>query len=251
MVEEIDWVSGQITLSLPCIRIVLTMFKEGDEEKMFIESHISIEPRAITLVRPGPRRGGSTTKKSFSSSTKAYKKEKEDTFREKKNKDVLDTYHADLKKSLMCGFDSMEEVLKAKKYENTARSVVLPVSTRAIGVSVVNTYNKATSTETNRQRLPAVTIHQLYRVFLAMVERKVFENRLDARLDDRDIWYDPAPFEPFKTVITSNNIRPQQIGALIRCLPNFKYDETNFVMLFPAKQFTAQKFIYLSPRLCI
>lgn len=132
----------------------------------------------------------------------------------------------------------MEEVLKAKEYENTARSVVLPVSTRAIGVSVDN---KATSTETNRQRLPAVTIHQLYRVFLAMVERKVFENRLDARLDDRDIWYDPAPFEPFETVITSNNIRPQQIGALIRCLPNFKYDETNFVMLFPAKQFTAQQ----------
>lgn len=89
-------------------------------------------------------------------------------------------------------------MLKAKQFENTSRSVVLPVSTRAIGISVVYIYNKANSTDANRQRLPAVTIYQLYRVFSAMVVRKIFENRLEAKLDDQDVWYDPAPFEEFK-----------------------------------------------------
>lgn len=124
-------------------------------------------------------------------------KEKEDSFREKKNKDVLNPYHAHLKKSLLCGFESMEEVLKEKEFENTSRSVVLPVSTRAIGISVDNT-NKANSTDANRHRLSAFAIYQLYRVLSAMVERKIFENRLKAKLDDRDVWYDPAPFEEFK-----------------------------------------------------
>lgn len=94
----------------------------------------------------------------------------------------------------------MEEVLKEKEFENTSRSVVLPVSTRAIGISVVNT-NKANSTDANRHRLPAFAIYQrlpFYRVLSAMVERKIFENRLEAKLDDRDVWYDPAPFKEFK-----------------------------------------------------
>lgn len=177
----------------------------------------------------------------ISSATKVYKKEKEERFRKEKGAEVLNTYHAELKKSLLCGFESMEDVLKAKEYENTSRSVALPVSTRAVGISVVNTYNKVTQTEANRQRMPNVSIHQIYRVMLAMVERKIFDNRISATLDDRTEWYDPSAFEDFKSVITSINICTQQIGALLRCIPCFKYDEVNFVPLFPANQFDGQR----------
>jgi hypothetical protein len=154
---------------------------------------------------------------------------------------VLESYQADLKKSLLCGFESMEDVIKAKEYENTTRNVGLPVSTRAVGLSTVTVYNKVMATEANRQRLPNVTIFQIYRVVLAMVERKIFDNRIVARLDDRDVWYNPAPFEPFKNVITSLNICTQQIGALLRCISNFTYDDVHFVPLFPANQYDAQR----------
>lgn len=98
----------------------------------------------------------------------------------------------------------MEEVLKAKEYEDTTRSVAIPVSTRAIGFSTAETYKKVTSTEANRQRLPNVTIYQIYRVMIAMVERKVFDNRIAGKLDDRDNWYDPAPFEQYQCMSTSD-----------------------------------------------
>lgn len=186
-------------------------------------------------ARPGPARGGGPRpSKMKSQSTKSYKKDKEETFRMKKGTDALESLHSDLKKSLLCGFESMEEVLKAKQYENTSRTIALPVSTRAVGFSTVATYSKVTSTEQNRLRLPNVTIFQIYRVLLAMVERKVFDNRLIAKLDDRDLWYNPAPFEEFKSTITSINICTQQVGALLRCLSIFKFEETTFAPLFPA-----------------
>lgn len=104
-------------------------------------------------ARSGPIRPMKQSQKQ-SHSTKIYKKEKEEKFRMEKGTKVLESYHQDLKKSLLCGFESMEEILKAKEYENTARSVALPVSTRAVGISIVNTVNKVSATEANRQRLP-------------------------------------------------------------------------------------------------
>lgn len=70
---------------------------------------------------------------------------------------------------------------------------------------------------------------------LAMVERKIFDNRLACKLDDRELWYDAAQFEQFKAVITSLNITTQQIGALLRCVSTFKFDDINFVPLTPAR----------------
>ncbi|KAG8319733.1 hypothetical protein J6590_085170 [Homalodisca vitripennis] len=68
---------------------------------------------------------------------------------------------------------------------------------------------------------------------LAVIEKQIHENRLAATLDDRESWYDPEPLEEFKTTVTSLNVTFQQIGALLRIIPSFKYDDINFVPLFP------------------
>jgi hypothetical protein len=128
----------------------------------------------------------------------------------------------------------MDDVLKAKRYENTMRDIGVPVSTRAVGVSVVNTYNKVMNVQANRERVPVVTIFQMYRVMLALIERKVYDNRVASRLEDQECWYSSEQFEDYKEVITSLNLCFQQVGALLRCVASFKYDDTSYVPLFPA-----------------
>ncbi|KAG8275401.1 hypothetical protein J6590_087014 [Homalodisca vitripennis] len=68
---------------------------------------------------------------------------------------------------------------------------------------------------------------------LAVIEKQIHENGLAAALDDRESSYDPEPLEEFKTTVTSLNVTFQQIGALLRSIPTFKYDDINFVPLFP------------------
>lgn len=108
------------------------------------------------------------------------------------------------------------------------------MSTRAVGFSVVRTFNAVTSIPVNQDRLPQMTIFQFYRVMLAMVEKKIFENRQSAKLDDGALWYDPRPFENFKSTIISMNLTTQQIGALIQSIGTFKFQDSSVVPLTPA-----------------
>lgn len=198
--------------------------------------------------RAGPSRGGGMNNnnrgKHQSPASKQYRKQKEENFRQEKGTKVIEAYHSDLKKSLLCGFENLDEVIKAKAYEDTTRSIGIPVSTRAVGISVTTTINKIQATEANRQRLPQMTPFQMYRVMLDMVEKQIFENRIAAKLDDRDGWYDPQQFEEFKNVTSSINICPQQIGALLKCIPSFKFEDLSFVPLFPGKKIDdRQRFI--------
>lgn len=185
--------------------------------------------------------------KSKSKSTKNYKKDKEENFRREKGAEVLSAYQADVRKSLLCGFDNIEEVIKAKHYEDTNRSLAIATTTRAVGLSVVTTYNRMTALEANRQRLPDLNIHQFFRVMLAMAEKVVFDNRTAANLDNREAWYNPIPFEQFKSVITSLNVCPQQIGALLRCSSSFKFEQVNFVPLYPAGAYDDQNRLVPAP----
>lgn len=172
-------------------------------------------------------------RKKTSPSTKKYHKQQQDKFREKKGAEVLEAHDAELRKSLLCGFDSIEDVIKGKGYEDTKRSVILPVSTSVAGFSTVTALTRVMSTEANRQRLPPITYAAFYRVMLAMIERMIIDNRLVTKVDNREQWYDPHVFEQYKTVITSATVATQQVGALVKSLSAFKYGDVNYVPLFP------------------
>lgn len=195
------------------------------------------QSRAKTEPQPNKQ------KKRQAPSTKQYHKISQDKFREKKGAEVLAEHDAELRKSLLCGFDSIEQVIKAKEYEDTKRNIVLPVSTRVAGFSTVHILNKILNVEHNRNRLPEMTYFAFYRVMLAMIERKVFDNRITASIDNRELWYLSEDFEPFKTVVTSLNVVTQQVGALIKSVSVFKYNNSNFVPLFPRGIYVGNRLI--------
>lgn len=53
---------------------------------------------------------------------------------ERKGAGVLAEHDTELRKSLLCGFGIIEQVINAKEYEDTKRSLVLPVSTKSCWV---------------------------------------------------------------------------------------------------------------------
>lgn len=128
---------------------------------------------------------------------------------EHKGAGVLAEHDTELRKSLLCGFGIIEQVINAKEYEDKKRSLVLPVSTRVAGLSTVHTLNKVLSIEANMQRLPPTTYQDFYKVMLEMIDCKVFDNRNAGNIDNRDQRYTPIEFEPFKTAVTSLNVTTQ------------------------------------------
>lgn len=104
----------------------------------------------------------------------------------------------------------------------------------------METYNRVTQYPENITKLPAMSVFQLYRVQMAMVEKKVFDNRRAAVVDEPTRWVDEHEFEKFNRAITSINVSPQRIGSLIKSISNFKYREVNYVPLFPVDKFDNQ-----------
>lgn len=169
---------------------------------------------------------------------KAYEErtqQRQDSFREKQGDKVIDALSEDFKKNLLSGFDSIEEVIKAKKFENLKRQVAVPVSTRGVGFATTEIYQSVMATPANQQRLPAnVTPFMIYRVHLALVEFKIFENRCRSNLDTNK-WYTGREFEQYKQVMTSLTTCLQRVGCLVKSIGRFTFLETAFVPMFPAK----------------
>lgn len=69
---------------------------------------------------PSIIRGRGSSKKPSPSGVE-YRTKKEENFRRTKGAEVLKTFEAETRKSLLCGFDSLEEAIKLRDYENTRR----------------------------------------------------------------------------------------------------------------------------------
>lgn len=89
------------------------------------------------------------------------------------------------KKNLLAGFDSIEEVISARKFETLSRAVPIPVSSRAIGFSVQDTLTRVTRIPANAEQLPPVSVYHIYRVCLAMMEFKIYQTELRPHLMSR------------------------------------------------------------------
>lgn len=70
-----------------------------------------------------------------SASQNRHEEKRNDDFRKKKGEEIVEAYTAEWKKNFLVGFDSLEEVIKAKKFETLESNVIVPISTRTVGFS--------------------------------------------------------------------------------------------------------------------
>ena len=115
----------------------------GYQDKMRAFQEQSRGQRGKPIARSNPQR---------SQSSRQFQERKESTFREKKGTEVTEVVVEDFKKNLLAGFDNLEEVIKAKKFQTTERAVPIPVSTRGVGFSVQETFTRVTAIEENVRR---------------------------------------------------------------------------------------------------
>ncbi|KAK9744471.1 hypothetical protein QE152_g7674 [Popillia japonica] len=81
-----------------------------------------------------PRNTGTTPKRS--PSAQVHSTSRRDDFRTRKGNEKVEALVSEFKKNLLAGFDSIEEVINARKFETLSRAMPIPVSSRAIGFSV-------------------------------------------------------------------------------------------------------------------
>lgn len=218
----------------------------------FKEYQHSYEPRMYSYMENSNNRGNNNRARNSnnqrSRANKQYQTKRDEEYRIKKGNEVVDTLVLDFKKNLLCGFESIDEVIKAKKMETTSAPVCVPISTRTVGFSTQDTYTRVTSIQENIPRLGQMTVYQLYRVQLGMVEFKIFNNRQKCA-PELQFWNSMSDFEQFKTAITSINVCTQRVGCLLKSIQNFMYNQKDYCFLFPKKQFDAQNRMIPIPEL--
>lgn len=100
---------------------------------------------------------------SFTKKSKAASKHAEsqlESYRDKKAPEITEKLVSDLGINLLCGFDQIEEVVKAKNYQTVEKTVPIPVSTRGVGFSIQETFTRVLSVYDNINRLNQMTVQR-------------------------------------------------------------------------------------------
>ncbi|KAK9679084.1 hypothetical protein QE152_g40311 [Popillia japonica] len=93
------------------------------------------------------RTQNSTAKRSPSAQT--HSTHRRDDFRTRNGNEKVEALVSEFKKNLLAGFDSIEEVIQARKFETLTRAVPIPISSRAVGFAVQDTFTRVTRIPAN------------------------------------------------------------------------------------------------------
>lgn len=210
-------------------RIPAQSHKDLTEETDF-DVRQGFEPHGYVRGRGGRGRGRSSRGRD------KYQATRDDEFKKKQGAQTQEKFKTTVKKTLVTGLPTMEQLLLKIEENNAHVTVNMPITTRGIGLSLVYMYY----TTATVKDLILPDIYAIYRVGLALVESKLQLARREYTLPQRtpELVYNYNQEAALSAVLREITVFPEPIKRIINALGVIRYEGVLYLPFLMRNSYT-------------